>query len=105
MIPTHPRQPVLDSLHLNHPGSATTLALCHHVWFAHNHWSIVQLIQSCNNVRDKIDTPKPLIAKKHSFQMEPVIESNEKVQLYFAKIIKVLRITPLGVTKIAVIVS
>ena len=86
VIPTQLRQTVLDSLHLTHPGlSAMLLDLSHHVWFSHVHRSIVQIAQNCKHCTEQGKNLKPIIGKKHSFQMEPVVETNEEVQLDFAE--------------------
>ena len=85
VIPTQLRQTVLDSLHLTHPGSASILDLSHHVWFPHFHRSIVQMAQNCKHCTERGKNLKPIIGKKHSFQMEPVVERSEEVQLDFAR--------------------
>ena len=75
---------MLDSLHLTHPGSAAMLDLSNHVWFPHIHRAIVQMAQKCKPCAEQGKNLKPIIGKKCSFQMEPVVEPNEEVQLDFA---------------------
>ena len=84
VIPTQLRQTVLDSLHLTHPGSAAMLDLCQNVWLPYNNLSIVQMAQNCKHCTEQGKNLKPIIVKKHSFQMEPVLEPKEEVQLDFA---------------------
>ena len=84
VIPTQLRQTVLDSLHLTHPGSAAMLELSNHVWFPHIHRAIVQMAQNCKHCSEQGKNLKPIIGKKHSFQIEPVVEPNGEVQLDFA---------------------
>ena len=74
VIPTQLRQTVLDSLHLTHPGLAAMLDLNQHVWFPHIHRSIVQTAQHCKHCTEQGKNSKPIIGKKHSFQMELVVE-------------------------------
>ena len=81
VIPTQLRQTVFDSLH---PGSAAMLDLCQHVWFPHIHRTIVHMAQNCRHCTEQGKNLKPIIGKKHSFLMEPVVEPNEEVQLDFA---------------------
>ena len=83
VIPTQLRQTVLESLHLTHPGSAAMLDLCQHVWFPHIHRTIVHMAQNCKHCTEQDKNLKPIIGKKHSFLMEPVVEPNEEVQLDF----------------------
>ena len=85
VIPTQLRQTVLDSLHLTHPGSAAMLGLSHHVWFSHIYRSIVQMAQNCKHCTEQGKILKPILGKKISFQIEPVVEPNEEVQLNFAE--------------------
>ena len=85
VIPSQLRETVLDSLHLTHPGSAAMLDLCQHVWFSHIHRSIVQMAQNCRHCTEQGKNLKPIIGKKHSFQMELVVEPNEEVQLDFVE--------------------
>ena len=73
VTPTQLRQTVLDSLHLTHPGSAAMLDLSNHVWFPHIHRAIVQMAQNCKHCAEQGKNLKPIIGKKHSFQMEPVV--------------------------------
>ena len=47
VLPTQLRQPVIDSLHLTHPGSVTMLDLCQHIWFPHIHRSMAQGCRQC----------------------------------------------------------
>ena len=76
---------MLDSLHLTHPGSAAVLDLSNYVWFPHMHRAIVQMAQNCKHCTEQGKHLKPIIGKKkHSFQVEPVVEPNEEVQLDFA---------------------
>ena len=84
VIPSQLRQTVLDSLHLTHPGSAAMLDLSQHVWFPHIHRSIVQMAQNCKHCTEQGKNLKPILGKNLSFQMEPVFEPNEEVQLDFA---------------------
>ena len=84
VIPTQLRQTVLDSLHLTYPGSAVMLDLSNHVWFPHMHRAIVQTAQNCKHCTEQGRNLKPIIGKTHSFQVEPVVEPNEEVQLDFA---------------------
>ena len=70
---------VMESLHLMHPGSAAMLDLYQHVWFPHIHRSIVQTAQGCKHGTEQGKNLKSKIGEKHSFQMEPVVEPNEKV--------------------------
>ena len=84
VIPYQLRQTVLDNLHLTHPGSAVMLDLSHHVWFPHIHRSIVQMAQNCKHCTEQGKKLKPILGKKLSFQMEPVVEPNEEVQPGFA---------------------
>ena len=60
------------------------LDLSNHVWFPHMHRAIVQMAQNCKHCTEEVKNLKPIIGKKHSFQMEPVVEPNEEVQLDFA---------------------
>ena len=60
------------------------LNLCQHVWFPHIHRSIVHMAQSCKHCTEQGKNLKPIIGKKSSFQMEPVVEPNEEVHLEFA---------------------
>ena len=53
VIPTQLRQTVHDSLHLTHPGSATMLDLCLHVWFPHIHRTIVHMAQNCKHCTEQ----------------------------------------------------
>ena len=84
VISSQLRQTVLDSLHLTHTGLAAMLDLSHHVWFPHIHRSIVQMAQNCKHCTEQGKNLKPILGKKISFQMEPVVEPNEEVQLDFA---------------------
>ena len=84
VIPSQLRQTVLDSLHLSHPGSAAMLDLSHHVWFPHIDRSIVKMAQNCKHCTEQGKNLKPILGNKLSFQMEPVVEPNEKAQLDFA---------------------
>ena len=84
VIPTQLQQTVLDSLDLTHPGSAAMLDLCQHVWFPHIHRTIVHMAQNCKQCMEQRKNLKPILGKKHSFLMEPVVEPNEEVQLDFA---------------------
>ena len=77
-IPTQLRQTVLENLHLTHPGSAAMLDLYQHVWFPYIHRSIVQMNQSCKHCTEQDKNIKPRVGKKHSFQMEPVVEPNKE---------------------------
>ena len=56
----------------------------HHVWFPHIHRSIVQMAQNCKHCTEQGKNLKPILGKKLSFQMEPVVELNEEVQSGFA---------------------
>ena len=60
------------------------LDLSHHVWFPHIHRSIVQMAQNCKHCTEQGKNLKPILGKQISFQMEPVVEPNEEVQLDFA---------------------
>ena len=60
------------------------LDLSHHVWFPHIHRSIVQMSQNCKHCTEQSKNLKPILGKKLSLQMEPVVENNEEVQLAFA---------------------
>ena len=84
VTPTQLGQTVLDSLHLTQSGSAAMLDLCQHVWFPHIHRTIVHMAQNCKHCTEQGKNLRPIIGKKHSFLMEPVVEPNEKVQLDFA---------------------
>ena len=42
------------------------------------------MAQNCKHCREQGKNLKPFIGKKHSIQMEPVVEPNEEVQLNFA---------------------
>ena len=85
VIPTQLRQTVLDSLHLTHPGSAAMLDVSNHVCFPHIHRAIVQMAQNCKHCNEQGKNLKPIIGKKNSFQMEPIVEQNEEVQFDFAR--------------------
>ena len=61
------------------------LNLSHHVWFPHIHRSIVQTAQNCKRCTVQGKNLKPILGKKFSFQMKPVVEPNEEVQLDFAE--------------------
>ena len=61
------------------------LGLSHHVWFSHIHRSIVQMAQNCKHCTVQGKNLKPILGKKISVQMEPVVELNEEVQLDFAE--------------------
>ena len=61
------------------------LELSHHVWFLHIHRSIVQMAQNCKHCTEQGKNLKPILGKKISFQMEPLVEPNEEVQLDFAR--------------------
>ena len=76
VIPTQLRQTVLDSLHLTHPGSAAMLDLSNYIWFPRIHRAIVQIAQNCKHCTEQGKNLKPIIGKKHSFQIEPVVEPN-----------------------------
>ena len=84
VLPTQLRQTKLDNLHMNHPGSAAMLDLCQHVCLPQLHRSIVQMAQNCKHSLEQGTNFKPIIGKKHTFQLEPVVEPNEEVQLDFA---------------------
>ena len=84
VISTQLRQTVLDSLHLTHPRSAAMLDLSNHAWFPHIHRAIVQMAQNWKHCTEQVTNLKPIIGKKHSFQMELVVEPDEEVQLDFA---------------------
>ena len=84
VIPSQLRQTVLDSLHLTHPESAAMLDLSHDVWFPHIHRSIVQMAQNCKHCTEQGKNLKPILGKQTSFQMKPVVEPKEEVQLDFA---------------------
>ena len=45
---------------------------------------IIQMAQGCRQCTQQGKDLKPIIGKQHSFQMEPVVEPNEEVQLDFA---------------------
>ena len=61
------------------------LKLCQHVWFSHILHSIVQMAQICRHCTEQGKNLKPILGKQHSFQMEPVFEPNESVQLHFTE--------------------
>ena len=61
------------------------LNLFQHVWFPHILRTIVHMAQNCKNCTEQGKNLKPIIGKKHSFLMEPVVEPNEEVQLDFAE--------------------
>ena len=84
VIPSQLRQTVLDSLHLTHPGLSAMLDLSQHVWFPHIHRSTAQMAQNCKHCTEQGKNLKPSLGKKFSFQMEPVVDPNEEVQLDFA---------------------
>ena len=84
VIPTQLRQTVLDSLNLTHSGSAAMLDLSKNVWFPHMHRTIVQMAQNGKHCTEQGKILEPTIGKKHSFQVEPVVEPNEEVHLDFA---------------------
>ena len=81
---TQLRQTVLDSLHLTQPGSVAMLDLCQNIWFQHIHRTIVQMAQRGRECTQQGKNLKPIIGQQHSFQMEPIVEPNEEVQLDFA---------------------
>ena len=83
VIPTQLRQTVLNSLHLTHTGSTAMLDHSNHVLFPHMHRTIVQMAQNCKHCTEQGKNLKPISGKKHSFQVEPVVEPNEEVQLDF----------------------
>ena len=60
------------------------LDLSNNVWFPHIHRAIVQMAQNCKDCTEQGKNLKPIIGKKHSFQMELVVEPDEEVQLDFA---------------------
>ena len=84
VISSQLRQTVLDSLHVTHPGSAAMLDLIQNFWFPHIHRSIVQMAQNCKQCTEQGKNLKPILGKTFSFQMKPLVEPNEEVQLNFA---------------------
>ena len=61
------------------------LDLCQNIWFPHIHRTEVQMAQRCRECTQQGKNTKSIIGKQHSFQMEPVVEPNEEVQLDFAE--------------------
>ena len=43
------------------------------------------MAQNCRQCKEQCTNLKPAIEKPHSFQVEPVEEPNEEVQIYFAE--------------------
>ena len=82
-LPTQLRQTILESLHLTHPGTAAMLDLCQNVWFPHIYQSIVQMARSCKLCTEQGKNLKPIVGRKHSFQMDSNVEPNEELQLDF----------------------
>ena len=60
------------------------LNLNQHIWFPHIHCAIVQMAQNCKQCTEQGKNLKPILGNNSSFQMEPVVEPNEKIQLDFA---------------------
>ena len=79
VTPTQLRQTVLDSIHLPHPGSAAMLDLSQQVRFLHIHRSIVHIAENYRQCTKQGKILEPVIGKQHSFQTDPVVESNEEV--------------------------
>ena len=51
------------------------------------HRAIVQMSQNCKHCTEQAKNLKSIIGKKHSFQVEPVVEPKEEVQLDFAELL------------------
>ena len=84
MVPTSPKQLVINSLHQTHPGQSGMLRLADLVWFPRLHREVTVKAQSGGDCIRKGKNLK-LIAPKKSLGILPKLsEPNEEVQLDFA---------------------